>query len=377
MARFANSVQFTPVSTGTVDFVVSAAVSGFMTPALAGMPSGTYKYRAESNDLSQWEIGEGTYTSGTTTLTRTTVLYNSAGTGTASGQSGAGTKINFTAAPNVGVVQLVADTLEIDNTGSFTAAQRTQARSNISAVLRGHLSGMSITTTSSSSTFSVTEGQCADSTAVDLMVLAAFSKTTGAWAVGSGNGSLDTGTIAVGSWYHVFIIKRPDTGVVDVLVSLSATAPTLPANYTLFRRIGSLYCNTGSVWYHRVQYGDLVLYATPIMVYDGDTTVGTTATLKVTFSPTGIVIQAYFSFVFQGSNALTGVMITPPSVTWSGTSPNPSWTGFANATTDYFVRDIYTFTDTSAQIKIAFSFASTNTFYLVSKGYIDRRGQDD
>lgn len=109
MARYANSVLFTPTLGGTTDFVVSAAVQGFMTPALAGAPTGVYKYRAESADLSQWEIGLGTYTSGTTTLTRTTVLYNSSGTGTAAGQSGAGTKINFAAPPNVGLVVLAEE----------------------------------------------------------------------------------------------------------------------------------------------------------------------------------------------------------------------------------------------------------------------------
>lgn len=126
--------MFTPAAGGTADFVVSAAVQGYMTPALAGAPTGVYKYRAESADLSQWEIGEGTYTSGTTTLTRTTVLYNNAGTGTAAGQSGAGTKINFAAAPNVGMgLQSVADTLEIENAGSFTTTQKNQARVNLEA----------------------------------------------------------------------------------------------------------------------------------------------------------------------------------------------------------------------------------------------------
>jgi len=115
--KFANSVLFLPASAGTADFVVSSAVQGYMTPALAGAATGVYRYRAESADLSEWEIGEGTYTSGTTTLTRTTVLYNSAGTGTAAGQSGAGTKINFTAQPQVGIVATAQD---MTNTIAFS-----------------------------------------------------------------------------------------------------------------------------------------------------------------------------------------------------------------------------------------------------------------
>lgn len=131
MAKFANSVLFLPAAGGTADFTVSSAVPGFMTPTLAGMSSGTYKYRAESSDLGQWEIGEGAYDSGTGVLTRATVLYNSSGTGAASGQSGAGSKINFSAPPNVGVVQLVEDTLGVDQANSWTAAQKAQVKTNI------------------------------------------------------------------------------------------------------------------------------------------------------------------------------------------------------------------------------------------------------
>lgn len=74
-----------------------------------------------------------------------------------------------------------------------------------------------------------------------MALAAAITKSIGAvWAVGTGNGGLDTGAVAVGTWYHVYLIERPDTGVVDVLFSLSATAPTMPTNYTLKRRIGSI-----------------------------------------------------------------------------------------------------------------------------------------
>jgi hypothetical protein len=71
-----------------------------------------------------------------------------------------------------------------------------------------------------------------------MTLAAAINKTTAAWAVGGGNGALDTGAIAANTWYNVHLIKRADTGFTDVLLSTSATAPKLPTNYTLFRRIG-------------------------------------------------------------------------------------------------------------------------------------------
>lgn len=67
-----------------------------------------------------------------------------------------------------------------------------------------------------------------------------------AWAVGTNQGGLDTGSIA-NTTYYVYIIKRPDTGVVDAIFSTSSTAPTLPANYTLYRQIGNFVRAGGSI----------------------------------------------------------------------------------------------------------------------------------
>lgn len=123
MAGFVNNVLFNPTLGGTTDWVVSTAVQGFNTPAGAGAVDGrTYKYRAESADRSQWEIGEGVYTVGTVTLSRVTVLLNSLGT-TA--------KINFTVAPQVGIVALTEDILGLDQANNWTTTQKAQARANI------------------------------------------------------------------------------------------------------------------------------------------------------------------------------------------------------------------------------------------------------
>ena len=101
MAALVDVCRFTASSSGTGDFVVASAVTGYQTPAAAGALNGaTYRYRAESADLSQWEVGYGAYTSGSTTLARTTVLYNSSGTTS---------KISFSAAPQVAITALSRD----------------------------------------------------------------------------------------------------------------------------------------------------------------------------------------------------------------------------------------------------------------------------
>jgi hypothetical protein len=93
----------------------------------------------------------------------------------------------------------------------------------LSAVpLRGHIDGLTLSTAGASTTMTIAAGQATDSTNAVLMTLAsALNKNTGAWAVGSGNGGLDEGTIANNSWYYAHLIQRPDTGVVDAVLSRS------------------------------------------------------------------------------------------------------------------------------------------------------------
>ena len=76
-----------------------------------------------------------------------------------------------------------------------------------------------------------------------------------AWAVGGTHGSpvggLDTGAVGNND-YYIWLIARSDTGVVDVLFSLSSTTPILPTNYDVNRLIG---------WFKRVG-GTIVAFHT-------------------------------------------------------------------------------------------------------------------
>ncbi len=131
MAAFLDLCRFIAAAGGTADWTYSSTVSPYISPAAAGAVNGrVYKVRAESADLTQWEVSEGAYSSaGAGSFARTTVLYNSAGTGTL--QGGAGAKISFTVAPQVWVVASKRDLISVEEANSFTAAQKTQAKSNI------------------------------------------------------------------------------------------------------------------------------------------------------------------------------------------------------------------------------------------------------
>lgn len=121
MAAFLDACRFNPTTGGTTDWTFLSAVTGYQSPTAANVVNGRrYKYRAESTDLSQWELGEGIYNAGV--LSRATVLFNS---------SGNTSKINFSAAPQVAIVALKGDMISIEEANSFTAAQKAQAQSNI------------------------------------------------------------------------------------------------------------------------------------------------------------------------------------------------------------------------------------------------------
>src|SRR6516165_7209923 len=145
-----------------------------------------------------------------------------------------------------------------------------------------------------------------------------ISKTTAAWAVGSGNGAWDgTGTNPTSNaiWQHIYLIKRTDTGVIDVLISASPTAPTMPPSYTERRRIGSLLTNASNQWLAFSQNGDEFLWVTPVADQTSVTLPsGSTATAYTLASvPTGVKVNALLHVAI--ANAVTAgasALITSP-----------------------------------------------------------------
>lgn len=134
---FLDACGFNPASGGTGDFVVSAAVTGYQTPASAGATNGAvYSYRAQSSDLSQWEIGYGAYATGTTTLARTTVVASSTGS-----------KVNFSAPPSVYITALTGDlgNAGLLATGTVPVARLGSGTADSTTFLRGDSSWAAVT----------------------------------------------------------------------------------------------------------------------------------------------------------------------------------------------------------------------------------------
>ncbi len=152
----------------------------------------------------------------------------------------------------------------------------------------------------------VEAGAAVDGTGAVYMNLSSeiTKRADASWAVGDDQGG-DDGTVANNDWNFVHLIYRSDTGVVDVLLSNSATSPTLPTNYDYSRRIGSFYRDSG-VNVEWTQHGDVFMCAassTDLFL----SIVGTASrTLReVPGLPTGLRVRPIIN-VYSGTDAGDG-----------------------------------------------------------------------
>ena len=105
-------------------------------------------------------------------------------------------------------------------------------------------------------------GSARDYTDTATMTLAsAITKQIDAsWAVGTNAGGLDTGSVAANTGYGLYLIRRTDTGVVDVLFSTDMSAAggsvTMPTSYTQKRLIGWVRTDGSSNIISYLQSGD-------------------------------------------------------------------------------------------------------------------------
>jgi len=95
----ANRVKETTTTAGTGTVTLLGASTGFQSFAVIGNANTTY-YTIAGQTGNEWEVGIGTYTSSGTTLARTTVLSNSAGTQPSALSFSAGTKDVFVTYPS-------------------------------------------------------------------------------------------------------------------------------------------------------------------------------------------------------------------------------------------------------------------------------------
>lgn len=192
MASFVNDTVFTVTLGGTGSFVALSAVPGYESPAGRAVDGKSYRYRAQSADLLQWETGTAVASAGGTTFSRV-VASSSIGGGV----------VNFSAPPNVMLSFFAADFLQFDDAMALTLAQTAQARSNIAAA------GLAVANT--------------------------FTNTTEATGVGTTAAALFAGGVEIAKKLFVTgaVALSATLGVAGVATVSAATASTTSSNGAL------------------------------------------------------------------------------------------------------------------------------------------------
>jgi hypothetical protein len=254
------------------------------------------------------------------------------------------------------------------------------ARSNLgisaTAVLRSYLAGLGMSNdgVAPNTKINVAAGTCTDDT--NAVAFAPAAGSIDCTTVGA-NG-LDTGALAINTWYHAFAIAKAAGASPAFLASTNPNAPTLPATYTLKRRIGSFRTDGSAHIIGFTQKGDDFLWKSGVTEFSG-TAVGTAAQLFALTVPPGVQVEVNFTGSATGGNVsvsfssldenawnFAGGNQGPGSdiVVVSGTSGNAGGGRFR-------IR-----TDTNRQIRAVASVNSISVS-IFTHGWIDRRGRDD
>lgn len=186
-----------------------------------------------------------------------------------------------------------------------------------------------------------------------------------AWSVGSNAGGLDTGAVANNSWYYLWLIQRPDTGVVDVLFSLSGVSPTMPTGYTLKRRIPGVVRTNASANILAFTQQDLFTCQFTVAIEDAEATISAATLVTLTVPP---VMRALFRFSSRTAAAFWVVQpTTETSATPSATAPPGQSGGVGIVAGELEVQ-----ADASSQIRVVPD-AASRAYSIHTKGFKDFR----
>lgn len=247
----------------------------------------------------------------------------------------------------------------------------------------GTINGLTISR-ASATTFGIATGIARNDdggTGFNMTLASAFTKSLSAWAVGSGNGGLDTGAVAASTSYHVHQIRRDSDGLIDILYSLSPTAPTMPGGWTARRRIGSILTNGSSQIIAFSQVGDEFLLDAAVVDANAANP-GTGPVSRPLSVPTGVqVIAIADGGVYGGTNV--NCSCTFSSLDVSAQAPqNPltaALTGFNSVATTAATWNFTALrirTNTSGQIRSQLWVSgAADRVGIITRGWIDSRGK--
>ncbi|WSH22830.1 hypothetical protein U8Q07_11105 [Rhizobium ruizarguesonis] len=254
--------------------------------------------------------------------------------------------------------------------------------SGVAGRLYGLTGSQNVTDANNDMDFAAGEAASAGASPVIMVLASALTKRSdAAWAVGNNNGGMDTGTKPTSAWLHWYLIKRPDTGVVDICCSASASAPTIgvsiPGAYTKYRRIRSTKTDASGNIIADSQDGDEVLWLTAVKENAGAAySTGTTAAL-ITLAgvPSGFKVRAILNATFTSATDTAGAFVNSPDENDQAIGVGNSLVNITNMqnASENASAGLEVRTGTSAQVR--HKALAAGSLYLATRGYIDRRGR--
>ena len=173
------------------------------------------------------------------------------------------------------------------------------------AVPRNYLTGMdmSVNAASPATTIDVAPGIARGTGApVELVgVMSGVLQAAGAWSSGVGGNKLDAGARAANSWYHLFLLRKASDGQADLLFSISATAPAVPAGYGLVRRRGAVKTDASGNIVPFSNFGRKFWWSTPPKDASAALPAGETTPQVVLSVPIGVRVVANIQVGFMGT----------------------------------------------------------------------------
>ena len=271
-----------------------------------------------------------------------------------------------------------------DNAKWMTALRTAQAISalTVSTPLRAGLTGLALSNNGTDPTNDINiavgetfSNDSAHASRVRTTLASSLIKQLdAAWAVGNNAGMRDTGAISDATW-HIFLIKRTDTGVVDILASLSQSAPTMPTNYDKKKWIGAIIRVAGVIKAF-TQYQDDFLWNTPVLDVDV-TNPGTGHVSRTLTVPAGLKVFAEFNLGFhnKGNGAVTVLNVRSPDTPDQSPSRTASplsviGPGFTSAGSfmqeEAFIGHMRVQTNASGQVRTTVDFSDANVRILIA-----------
>lgn len=191
-----------------------------------------------------------------------------------------------------------------------------------------------------------------------------------AWAAGTGNGGLFSGTKANSTTYHCHAIIKDSDGSIDYGFDTSVTAANRPSGYTEYRRVWSI-CTDGSgniKAFHQIR--NTCVWVTAVADYSS-TSPGTSYALQALTVPSGIPFEVIARLSVSAS-------ATGQSFTIAFGDGDDYAAAFSNTVVSTVVlhTPVRVWTNNASQVRIKASTASNwtgNGCRITTGGYIDDR----